>query len=107
MERHSLALIRFSVPEDHYLCLWCSSSDRSNVVWTRGDQEILVTPQTRRYHRLSNGGLCLLKLDRSDTGEYRCGGQLEAELQVLTGTARYLKTPEIGSDCRVLEVEFP
>ncbi|XP_026205605.1 uncharacterized protein LOC113155218 [Anabas testudineus] len=90
----SPAVLRFSVPEDHHLCLQCGRSDSSDVVWTHQNREILVTTQRNyegdgeergRYRLLPDGGLCLLQLDDSDNGEYQCDGRLVAELQVLTG----------------------
>ncbi|XP_035772028.1 uncharacterized protein LOC118455926 [Neolamprologus brichardi] len=81
--------IWFSVPENHHLCLPCGSSD---VIWTLQDQEVLVTRRggyetnkdRRRYLLMVNGGLCVLHLEESDHGRYRCNQQLVAELQVLT-----------------------
>ncbi|XP_047186341.1 uncharacterized protein LOC124849782 isoform X2 [Scophthalmus maximus] len=96
-EENSSALIRFSVPEDHHVCLRCGGSDRSRVVWTHRDRDReQVVPVTehgsddaneelQRHLLLSDGGLCLLRLDESDGGEYQCDGELVAELQVLTG----------------------
>ncbi|KAM7384872.1 hypothetical protein PAMA_011976 [Pampus argenteus] len=86
-------VIRFSVPEDHHLHLSCRGADGSDVVWTRQDRKVLVTrhgnyetnQDRQRYHLLPDGGLCLLQLDDSDSGEYRCNQQLVAQLQVLTG----------------------
>lgn len=40
---------------------------------------------SRRYLLLSDGGLRLLRLNESDSGEYSCNQQLVAELQVLSG----------------------
>ncbi|XP_047461410.1 uncharacterized protein LOC125020160 isoform X2 [Mugil cephalus] len=85
-------VIRLSVPEDHHVCLPCSD-DSWDVVWTLRDRKVLVTRrgdhqtnEDRQHYILkSDGVLCLLKLDDSDSGEYRCNQRLEAELQVLTG----------------------
>ncbi|XP_069372700.1 uncharacterized protein [Paralichthys olivaceus] len=89
---NSTALIRFSVPEHHHVCLLCGASDTSHVIWTRGDGDVLVPEQDydaneeeQRHLLLSDGGLCLLQLLDSDSGEYRCNEQPVAELQVLTG----------------------
>ncbi|AWP21176.1 Hypothetical protein SMAX5B_003174 [Scophthalmus maximus] len=82
-EENSSALIRFSVPEDHHVCLRCGGSDRSRVVWTHRDRDReQVVPVTehgsddaneelQRHLLLSDGGLCLLRLDESDGGEYQ------------------------------------
>ncbi|XP_047200167.1 uncharacterized protein LOC124855027 [Hippoglossus stenolepis] len=89
---NSTALIRFSVPEHHHVCLLCDASDTSHVIWTHGDGDVLVTEQDydaneeqQRHLLLSDGGLCLLQLHDSDSGEYHCNEQPVAELQVLTG----------------------
>ncbi|KAF0024127.1 hypothetical protein F2P81_022929 [Scophthalmus maximus] len=94
-EENSSALIRFSVPEDHHVCLRCGGSDRSRVVWTHRDRDReQVVPVTehgsddaneelQRHLLLSDGGLCLLRLDESDGGEYQCDGELVAELQFI------------------------
>ncbi|XP_022613146.1 uncharacterized protein LOC111230635 isoform X6 [Seriola dumerili] len=87
-------VMRFSVPKDHQVCLRCGGSDRSHVVWTLQDRQVLVTRQgsyvtnedRQRYLLQPDGGLCVLQLDDSDNGEYRCNQLLVAELQVLTGT---------------------
>ncbi|MED6248124.1 hypothetical protein ATANTOWER_027111 [Ataeniobius toweri] len=87
------AVIRFSVLEDHNVCLPCGGSARSNVIWTYRNRKVLVTRQgsqqtnqdRQHYVLLGNGGLCVLKLEDSDSGEYQCNQQLVAELQVLTG----------------------
>ncbi|XP_030265954.1 contactin-5-like isoform X2 [Sparus aurata] len=87
------AVILLSVPEDHHVRLPCGGSGSSDVVWTHQDRTVLVTRQgsyetnedPRRYRLLPDGSLCLLQLDDSDDGEYRCNQQLVAELQVLTG----------------------
>ncbi|XP_030266113.1 uncharacterized protein LOC115577247 isoform X5 [Sparus aurata] len=87
------AVILLSVPEDHHVRLPCGGSSSSDVVWTHQDRTVLVTRQgsyetnedPRRYRLLPDGSLCLLQLDDSDDGEYRCNQQLVAELQVLTG----------------------
>ncbi|XP_072226868.1 uncharacterized protein [Leuresthes tenuis] len=87
------AVIRLSVPEDHHVCLPCDASVSSDMVWTFQDRKVLVTQQgsyqtnqdNQRYLLLTDGSLCLLQLDDSDCGEYRCNQQLVAELQVLTG----------------------
>ncbi|KAF7210765.1 uncharacterized protein [Nothobranchius furzeri] len=84
------SVTQFSVPEDHHVCLPCQGPD---VIWTHQNTKVLVTrrgsSQTnqdrQRYLLLMDGGLCLLKLDDSDGGEYQCNQQLVAELQVLTG----------------------
>ncbi|XP_074468519.1 uncharacterized protein LOC141753819 isoform X2 [Sebastes fasciatus] len=86
-------VIRYSVPENHGVCLQCGGPDSSDVVWTHRDREVLVTRQgsyetnadRQRYRLLSGGGLCLLRLDDSDDGKFRCNQQLVAELQVLKG----------------------
>ncbi|KAL3984471.1 hypothetical protein ACER0C_016096 [Sarotherodon galilaeus] len=83
----------FSVPENHHVCLPCGSSGSSDVIWTLQDQEVLVTRRggyktnkdRQRYLLMVNGGLCVLHLEESDHGGYRCNQQLVAELQVLTG----------------------
>ncbi|KAG7244086.1 hypothetical protein INR49_005925, partial [Caranx melampygus] len=85
-------VIPFSVPEDHQICLRCGDSDWSQVVWTHQDRQVLVTRQgsyetnrdRKRYILLSDGGLCVLLLDDSDKGLYRCNQLPVAELQVLT-----------------------
>lgn len=90
------AVILLSVPEDHHVRLPCGGSSSSDVVWTHQDRTVLVTRQgsyetnedPRRYRLLPDGSLCLLQLDDSDDGEYRCNQQLVAELQVLTGRLR-------------------
>ncbi|MEQ2256643.1 hypothetical protein ILYODFUR_026215 [Ilyodon furcidens] len=87
------AVIRFSVLEDHNVCLPCGGSACSNVIWTHRNRKVLVTRQgsqqtnqdRQHYVLLGNGGLCVLKLEDSDSGEYQCNQQLVAELQVLTG----------------------
>ncbi|XP_023276514.1 uncharacterized protein LOC111665674 isoform X1 [Seriola lalandi dorsalis] len=87
-------VMRFSVPEDHQVCLRCGGPDRSHVVWTLQDRQVLVTREgsyetnkdRQRYLLQPDGGLCVLQLDDSDNGEYRCNQLLVAELQVLTGT---------------------
>ncbi|XP_071357334.1 uncharacterized protein [Trachinotus anak] len=92
-DENSTAVIRFSVPEGHPVCLRCGGSDRAHVIWTRQDRQVLVTRQggyetnedRRRYLLQSDGGLCFLWLEGSDNGEYGCNQQLVAELQVLTG----------------------
>ncbi|XP_026156902.1 uncharacterized protein LOC113126960 isoform X2 [Mastacembelus armatus] len=85
---------RFSVPEDHHVCLRCGGSNRSDVVWTHQDWGDQVSPYRdsetdedalQRHRRLPDGGLCLQKLQDSDSGMYRCNQQPVAELQVLTG----------------------
>ncbi|XP_044192087.1 uncharacterized protein LOC122970051 [Thunnus albacares] len=83
---------RFSVPEDLQLCLLCGSSDGSDVAWSQDSKDLVTrhgnyenNRDRRHYLLLSGGGLCLLRLDDSDSGEYRCNQQLVAELQVLTG----------------------
>ncbi|XP_044028508.1 uncharacterized protein LOC122864857 isoform X2 [Siniperca chuatsi] len=85
-------VIRFSVPEDHHVCLqW--GSDSSDVVWSHQDRKVLVTRQgsyetnedPQRYRLQPDGSLRLLQLDDSDSGEYHCNQRLVAELQVLTG----------------------
>ncbi|CAB1451502.1 unnamed protein product [Pleuronectes platessa] len=85
-------LIRFSVPEHHHVCLLCDASDPSHVIWTHGDGDVLVpehdydaSEEQQRHLLLSDGGLCLLQLHDSDSGEYQCNEQPVAELQVLTG----------------------
>ncbi|XP_026013063.1 inactive tyrosine-protein kinase 7 isoform X1 [Astatotilapia calliptera] len=90
---NSTAAIWFSVPENHHVCLPCGSSGSSDVIWTRQDQEVLVTRRggyktnkdCRRYRLMVNGDLCVQHLKESDHGRYRCNQQLVAELQVLTG----------------------
>ncbi|CAJ1082873.1 hypothetical protein GBF38_010630 [Xyrichtys novacula] len=90
---NSTAVIRFSVPEDHHICLRCAGPDDSYVVWTNQDRTVLVSRQEDnetnedpdRFLLLSDGSLLLLKLQDSDSGEYRCNERLVAELQVLTG----------------------
>ncbi|XP_039461562.1 uncharacterized protein LOC120435704 isoform X2 [Oreochromis aureus] len=85
--------IWFSVPENHHVCLPCGSSGSSDVIWTLQDQEVLVTRRggyktnkdRQRYLLMVNGSLCILHLEESDHGGYRCNQQLVAELQVLTG----------------------
>ncbi|KAL7381596.1 hypothetical protein ABVT39_008318 [Epinephelus coioides] len=87
------AVIQFSVPENHHICLQCNGSDWSDVVWTHRDRKVLVTRQgsyetnedRKRFRLLSDGGLCLLRLDDSDSGKFRCNQQLVAQLEVLTG----------------------
>lgn len=87
-------VIWFSVPAGHHLCMLCGSADSSDVVWTRQDRRVLVTRQGnsetnqdhRRFLLLQDGSLCLLRLDESNSGEYRCNQELVAELQVLKGT---------------------
>ncbi|XP_054462609.1 uncharacterized protein LOC129097729 [Anoplopoma fimbria] len=90
---NSTAVIRFSVPENHHICLPCAGSDSSMVIWTHRDQKVLVTRQghcetngdTQRYSLTSDGHLCLLQLDDSDGGTFSCNQRPVAELQVLTG----------------------
>ncbi|XP_036070266.1 uncharacterized protein LOC112162442 [Oryzias melastigma] len=84
--------IHLSVPEDHHVCLPCNPSNGSDVIWTLQDRRVLVTRQgnyqTNQDHQryvLSHSDLCLLELDDSDDGEYRCNHQLVAELHVLMG----------------------
>ncbi|KAJ4927962.1 hypothetical protein JOQ06_015762, partial [Pogonophryne albipinna] len=92
-------VVRFSVPEDHHICLQCGGSDSSDVVWTHRDRKVLVSRQgsyetnkdPQRYHLLSDGGLCLLRLDDSDGGAFSCNQQLVAELQVMTARALKMK----------------
>ncbi|KAG8004824.1 hypothetical protein GBF38_010630 [Nibea albiflora] len=87
------SVIRFSVPEDHHVCLPCGGAHTSDVVWTHRDRRVPVTrngdyetnDDPQHYSLLSDGSLRLLKLDDSDSGEYQCNQQLVAELQVLTG----------------------
>ncbi|KAM4724835.1 uncharacterized protein FYW61_013126 isoform 2-T2 [Anableps anableps] len=87
------AVIRFSVLEDHHVCLPCGASADSSVIWTHQNRRVLLTWQggyqtnqdRQHYVLLADGGLCMLKLDDSDSGEYQCNQQLVAELQVLTG----------------------
>ncbi|XP_060915344.1 uncharacterized protein LOC132990884 isoform X2 [Labrus mixtus] len=89
--RANSTVIRYSVPEDHHVCLRCG--DDSDVVWTHGNRNVPVTRKgiyetnddPERFILLSDGSLFLLKLDKSDGGEYRCNARLVAELQVLTG----------------------
>ncbi|XP_029299394.1 uncharacterized protein LOC115015907 isoform X2 [Cottoperca gobio] len=86
-------VIQFSVPKDHHICLQCGGSDSSDVIWTHQDRKVLVSRQGRyetnkdhqRYQLVSDGGLCLLRLDDSDGGKFECNQQLVAELQLLTG----------------------
>ncbi|XP_034016458.1 uncharacterized protein LOC117501645 [Thalassophryne amazonica] len=86
-------VVRFSVLEDHHLCLQCSTDDRSDVLWTHEDQRVLVTRQQDyktnqdgwRFQLQLNGALCILQLDDSDSGTYHCNQQLVAEVTVLTG----------------------
>ncbi|KAM9839055.1 uncharacterized protein ACBR49_017720 [Aulostomus maculatus] len=79
-------VIRFSVPEDHSLCLLCWGSDGSHAVWTHQNRKVSDTIQDREHLRLlREGSLCFLQLDDSDGGEYCCNQQLVAELQVLSG----------------------
>ncbi|XP_020562623.1 uncharacterized protein LOC105355020 isoform X3 [Oryzias latipes] len=84
--------IHLSVPEDHHVCLPCEPSNSSDVIWTLRNRRVLVTRQgnyqTNQDHQhyvLSRSDLCLLQLDDSDDGEYRCNHQLVAELHVLMG----------------------
>ncbi|KAM9738195.1 uncharacterized protein ACNS7B_013620 [Menidia menidia] len=85
-------VIRFSVPEDHHVCMPCGTIS-SDVIWTFEDKNVLVTRrgsyQTnrdhQRYHLLTDGSFCLLQLDHSDGGNYSCNQRPVAELQVLTG----------------------
>ncbi|XP_030596956.1 uncharacterized protein LOC115788157 [Archocentrus centrarchus] len=86
------AVIRFSVPKNHSVCLPCGSSDSADVIWTLQDKEVLVTRRgsymtnkDRQHYLLKPNGLCILHLDESHNGGYRCNQQLVAELQVLTG----------------------
>ncbi|XP_063755695.1 uncharacterized protein LOC134875167 isoform X4 [Eleginops maclovinus] len=87
------AVIRFSVPEDHHICLQCGGSDSSDVVWTHQDPKVLVSRKgsyetnedPHRYYLLFGGGLCLLQVDDSDGGNFSCNKQLVAELQVMSG----------------------
>ncbi|XP_068432093.1 uncharacterized protein [Clinocottus analis] len=97
------ALIRFSVPEDHRICLPCAGSDDGSVViWTQQDQQdqrdqqdqkVVVSRRggretnadPRRYLLLPDGGLCLQGLDAADGGTFSCNQRPVAELQVLTG----------------------
>ncbi|XP_036001778.1 uncharacterized protein LOC118565457 [Fundulus heteroclitus] len=96
-------VIRFSALEDHHLCLPCGCSAGSNVIWTYQNRKVLVTRQSshqtnqdlERYILKDDGGLCILKLEDSDSGEYQCNQRLVAELQVLTG--RTLLLPCRGS----------
>ncbi|KAM4549517.1 uncharacterized protein V3H82_018756 [Fundulus diaphanus] len=86
-------VIRFSALEDHQLCLPCGCSAGSNVIWTYQNRKVLVTRQSShqtnqdrgRYILRDDDGLCILKLEDSDSGEYQCNQRLVAELQVLTG----------------------
>ncbi|XP_063755693.1 uncharacterized protein LOC134875167 isoform X2 [Eleginops maclovinus] len=86
-------VIRFSVPEDHHICLQCGGSDSSDVVWTHQDPKVLVSRKgsyetnedPHRYYLLFGGGLCLLQVDDSDGGNFSCNKQLVAELQVMSG----------------------
>ncbi|KAA8578038.1 hypothetical protein FQN60_000101, partial [Etheostoma spectabile] len=87
------AVIRFSVPEDHHVCLQCGGSDSSDVVWTHRDRKVATrrgsyetNVDRQRYLLQAGGGLCLLRLDESDGGKILCNQQLVAELQVLTGS---------------------
>ncbi|XP_041664863.1 uncharacterized protein LOC121523871 isoform X2 [Cheilinus undulatus] len=90
---NSTAVVQYSVPEDHHICLLCPGSDGLDVVWTHDDRKVPVSRRGRyetnddpeRYLLLSDGSLLLLMLDHSDGGDYRCNGRLVAELQVLTG----------------------
>ncbi|XP_030002496.1 uncharacterized protein LOC115427897 [Sphaeramia orbicularis] len=81
-------VVRLSVPEDHHVCLRCGVPDTPDVVWTHLDRSI-PGPDPQEDQRLfslqPDGKLCLLQLEDSDAGEYRCNEQLVAELQVLTG----------------------
>ncbi|XP_024858670.1 uncharacterized protein LOC112449953 [Kryptolebias marmoratus] len=87
------SVIRFSVPENHHVCLPCQASDSSDVIWTHQNRKVLVTRQgtfqtnedKESYLLQTDGGLCLQQLDDSDAGEYHCNQQLVAELQVLSG----------------------
>ncbi|XP_014862742.1 PREDICTED: uncharacterized protein LOC106929979 [Poecilia mexicana] len=104
-------VIRVSVLEGHHVCLPCGGFAGSNVIWTHQNQRILVTRQSsyqtnhdrQHYVLLGDGGLCMLKLEDSDSGEYECNQRLVAELQVLTGhdftvsTGRTLLLPCRGS----------
>ncbi|XP_070702540.1 uncharacterized protein [Pempheris klunzingeri] len=91
--RENSTVIRFSVPEDHHVSLPCGGLDDPDVVWTHQDRKVPVTlledysssEDGTRYLLLPGGGLHLLQLDDSDSGEYRCNQRLVAELQVLTG----------------------
>ncbi|XP_015259955.1 PREDICTED: uncharacterized protein LOC107104473 [Cyprinodon variegatus] len=87
------AVIRYSVLEDQHVCLPCGASASSNVIWTHQNRKVLVDRQgshknildPQHYDLLDDGGLCVLKLHDSDSGEYQCNQQLVAELQVLNG----------------------
>ncbi|XP_042362797.1 uncharacterized protein LOC121958018 isoform X2 [Plectropomus leopardus] len=89
----NFTVTKFSVPEKHNVCLQCGGSDRSTLVWTHLDRKVLVTRQgsyetnedRQHFLLLSNGSLCVLRLEDSDSGKYHCNQQLVAELQVLTG----------------------
>ncbi|KAM9385296.1 uncharacterized protein KZ484_006861 [Pholidichthys leucotaenia] len=106
------AVVQFSIPKGHHVCLQCSnSSGSSDVIWTVRDRKVLVTRRgsyttnedRRSYLLLNDGSLCLLHLAESDGGRFRCNQQLVAELQVLTGsdflvsTGRTLLLPCSGS----------
>ncbi|XP_034401414.1 uncharacterized protein LOC117739230 [Cyclopterus lumpus] len=84
---NSIAVIRFSIPEDHTVCLPCAGSDGSDVIWTHRDQKVGhgTDADSRRYRLQPDGGLCLQRLDDSDSGMFSCNRQPVAELQVLTG----------------------
>ncbi|XP_078123210.1 uncharacterized protein LOC144528482 isoform X1 [Sander vitreus] len=86
------AVIRFSVPEDHHICLQCGGSDSSDVVWTHRDRKVVTrrgsdeaNDDRQRYILQSGGVLCIQQLEESDGGKFRCNQRLVAELQVLTG----------------------
>lgn len=65
------------------MCLRCGGFHGSDVVWTHQDREL--RDEGQRHRVVSDGLLCVLQLDESDSGQYCCDGQLAAELQVLAG----------------------
>ncbi|XP_064204956.1 CXADR-like membrane protein [Anguilla rostrata] len=88
--------VRLSVPEGHYIILICPGrepTDSAPLEWRDGDGRVLATWQGHtaasakagRYSLLTDGSLFIRDLQPGDSGEFRCGDQVAADVQVLTG----------------------
>ncbi|KAI1902341.1 hypothetical protein AGOR_G00043770 [Albula goreensis] len=106
-----------SIPEGQHTILTCpghTPNDSAPLEWRDGTGQIIATKHGQiadvpreyehKYSLLLNGSLFIKYLQLSDSGEFRCGAQLVAEVEVLTGqdyvvdVGRTLTLP-----CRVTE----
>ncbi|KAJ8273730.1 hypothetical protein GJAV_G00104880 [Gymnothorax javanicus] len=89
-------IVRISVPEGYYIVLICPGRDPSDpapLEWTGGDGQVLAAIHSRKstihniekYSLLTDGSLYIRSLQPGDSGEFRCGDLVAADLEVLTG----------------------